>query len=194
MSTLALGLLVFLGTHSIRVVADGGRTRAVARIGELPWKGLYALVSLFGFWLIVRGYAEARTQPVVLWVPPVWARHAVALFMLPAMTLLIAAYVPGNGIKARLRHPMLIGTVIWALGHLLANSMLADLVLFGAFLLWAAVDYGSARARDRASPVSTAPSRVSMTALTVVLGTGAWLAMIAWAHVRLFGVAPLAMP
>ena len=150
MLVLILGLLIFLGVHSVRIFADGWRASTIARIGEKPWKGLYTLVSLIGFGLIVWGYSLARQQPVVLWQPPVMMKHLNSLFTLAAFILLAAAYVPRNQIKARLHHPMVLAVKLWAFGHLLATAKLADVVLFGAFLLWAILDFRAARQRDRA--------------------------------------------
>ena len=144
MEILVLGLVLFLGVHSVRIVADGWRTQTLARMGEMPWKGLYSLVSAVGLALIVWGYGLARQQPVVLWVPPIGMRHAASLLTLIAFILLAATYVPRNAIKARLHHPMVLAVKAWALAHLLANGMLADVLLFGGFLAWAVLDRASA--------------------------------------------------
>ncbi|MEO6293932.1 MAG: NnrU family protein, partial [Burkholderiaceae bacterium] len=151
MNLLVAGLIVFLGLHSVRIAADGWRSRKLAQWGEGAWKGVYSVASLAGFALIVWGYGQARQQPVVLWVPPVATRHIAATLMLLAMILLVAAYVPGNAIKAKLHHPMILGVKTWALAHLLANGNLADVLLFGSFLLWAVADFISSRKRDRAA-------------------------------------------
>lgn len=132
MRTLVLGLLLFLGTHSIRIVADGWRTARVARLGENRWKGLYSLASALGLGLIVWGYGLARAEPVALWTPPRWTRHLAALLTLPAFILIAAAYVPGSRIKTALGHPMVAGVKVWAIAHLLSNGNLADALLFGA--------------------------------------------------------------
>ena len=149
MSILLLGLVVFLGLHSVRVFAEGWRTATIARIGAGPWKGIYSLLSIAGFVLIVWGYGLARQQPVVVWTPPGFMRHLVALLMLPVFVMFVAAYVPKNGIKAKLRHPQILSVKLWALAHLLANGTLADVLLFGSFLAWAIFDFRAARQRDR---------------------------------------------
>ena len=83
MALLVLGLVLFLGAHSVRIVAEPWRTRMVERLGEKAWKGLYSVVSIAGFVLLVWGYGLARQQPVVLWnPPPVGLRHAVSLLTL----------------------------------------------------------------------------------------------------------------
>jgi uncharacterized membrane protein len=189
---LVLGLAVFLGVHSVRIVADGWRTQTVARIGALPWKGAYALVSLAGFVLLVWGFGQTRLEPVVLWVPPLPMRHIAALLTLVAFIMLVATYVPGNAIKAKLRHPMLLSVKVWALAHLLANGKLADVVLFGAFLLWAILCFRSCRQRDRAAGVTSASNSSAVsTALTVVVGVAAWAAFAFWGHKQLIGISPL---
>ena len=185
---LILGLLIFLGVHSVRIVADDWRNRAIARVGEGPWKGAYSLLSLAGLALIVAGYAEARLQPVPVWAPPAWTRHAAALLSLPAFVLLVAAYVPGNHFKARLDHPMLLAVIAWALAHLLSNGFLADLLLFGGFLLWAMLAYGAARRRGGLPP-STTPS-LARDVVVLVAGVAAWAAFAVGLHARLIGVAP----
>jgi len=190
MSALILGLLLFLGMHSTRIVAEGGRTRFIAQRGAGAWKGLYTVVSLLGFALIVWGYGQARQAPVVLWTSPLWTRHLAAGLVLVAMVLLVAAYVPGNGLKARLHHPMVLAVKVWALAHLLANNTLADVLLFGGFLLWAVLDFRSARQRDRAGAVHYARGNTAATVVTVLLGGVLWAVLAFWAHGLLFGVRP----
>jgi uncharacterized membrane protein len=191
MTVLILGLVIFLGTHSVRIVAEDWRQGVRTRIGENAWKGLYSLVSLLGFVLIVWGYGAARAEPVVLWpAPPPWLRHVVALLMLVAFVLLAGAYVPGNGIKARLHHPMVLGVKTWALSHLVVNNTLADLLLFGGFLTWAIFDYRAARARDRAAGTVYPAGSAMRTAVTVVAGLAAWAAFAFWAHGAWIGVRP----
>lgn len=190
MTVLILGLILFLGPHSVRIVAEPWRTQMLQRLGEKPWKGLYSLVSLIGFALIIWGYGLARYDPVVLWQPPVAMRHIASLLTLASFILLTAAYVPGNSIKARLRHPMILGVKLWAFAHLLANGMLADLVLFGAFLLWAVLDYRAARERDREQSISYGQGKLVPSIVAVVIGTLLWAAFAFWLHRWWIGVAP----
>lgn len=188
---LIVGLVLFLGAHSVRIVANDWRGRQLARLGEMRWKALYTVVSIAGFVLIVWGFGQARLQPVLLYVPPMWLRHLNALFTLLAFILVAAAYVPGNHLKARLGHPMLAGVKTWAFGHLLATGMLHDVLLFGAFLLWAGVDFISARRRDRAAGVVYPAGSVRGDAITVLVGVVAWLVFAFWLHRWLIGVSPL---
>ena len=190
MSYLVLGLLLFLGIHSIRIVADGWRMARVARLGENRWKGLYSLASALGLGLVVWGYGLSRAEPVVLWVPPGWTRHLAALLTLPAFILIAAAYVPGSRIKAAVGHPMVAGVKVWAIAHLLSNGNLADVLLFGAFLIWAGADFRSARQRDRAAGVSYRPGTAARDGLVVAAGTGVWALFAGFAHLWLIGVRP----
>jgi uncharacterized membrane protein len=190
MSLLILGLVLFLGAHSVRIFADGWRTQMVARLGANGWKGVYSVLSLVGFVLIVYGYGAARQEPVALWGSPTWTRHLAALLTLPAFVMLAAAYVPGNAIKAKLKHPMVLGVKVWAFSHLVANNTVADLLLFGGFLLWAVLDFRSARQRDRAAGTVYAPGKAVPTVVAVVAGLVAWAAFAFWAHAAWIGVRP----
>ncbi|MFN7726099.1 MAG: NnrU family protein [Rubrivivax sp.] len=190
MSALILGLVLFLGVHSLRIFAEGWRTQLRARWGANAYKGVYTLVSLVGFALIVWGYGQARLAPVMLWVPMGWTRHLAALLMLVSFVLLVAAYVPGNAFKAAVKHPMVLAVKVWALSHLVANHTLADALLFGGFLLWAVLNFRAARQRDRAEGTVYPPGRAVPTAITFVLGVVAWAAFAMWAHRVLIGVRP----
>ena len=190
MQTLVLGLVIFLGAHSIAIVSPAIRDRLAARLGAGVWKGLYSVVSLVGFYLIVRGYAAARLDPVVLYAPPDWLRGVSLVLMIPVFPLAIAAYLPGR-IRARTKHPLLVATKTWALAHLLANGTLADVVLFGSFLLWAAADRVSLKRRaPRAVPALPASSANDLIALAG--GLALYMIFLYALHTALFGVSPLA--
>ena len=187
---LIAGLVLFLGVHSVRVFANDWRNQTLARMGEKPFKGVYSLLSLTGFVLLVWGYGQARQQGVMLWNPPTATRHLAALLTLVSFVLLAAAYVPGNQIKAKLHHPMVLGTKVWAFAHLLANGSLADTVLFGSFLLWAVVLFAASRKRDRREQIVYPAGTAGMTAVTVAVGFAAWAVFAFWLHRVLIGVSP----
>jgi uncharacterized membrane protein len=191
MLLLIVGLVLFLGVHSVRIFADGWRTRQIARLGDKGWKGLYSLISIASFVLLVYGFGHARLQPVLLYAPPLWLRHLNALFTLVAFVLVAAAYVPGNHFKAKLGHPMLAGVKIWAFGHLLAAGMLHDVVLFGAFLLWAVLDFVVSRRRDRANGVTYPAGTLRGDLITIVAGIVGWAVFAFALHTRLIGVNPM---
>ena len=188
MSLLIVGLVLFLATHSISIINDPWRNRMVAKIGEMPWQGIYSLVALVGFVLIVQGYGLARQEPVVLYLPPDWLKHISLLLLVFVFPLLLAAYLPGR-IQAVTKHPMLAATKLWAVAHLLANGMLADVVLFGAFLAWAVVDRISLK-RRQPRPVRGAPPSKWNDLVAIVGGLGLYVAFILGLHGWLFGVSP----
>ena len=175
----------------MRIFGQGWRAATQVRIGEGPYKAVISVVSIVGFGLIVWGFGVARETPTMLWLPPRGMRHAAALLTLVAFVLLAAAYVPRNAIKARLHHPMVLAVKAWALAHLLANGSVAHVVLFAAFLAWAVANFIAARKRDRALGTLYPAGTVAGTAVTVVVGLAAWLAVTFWLHGLLIGVRPL---
>lgn len=189
MAVLILGLILFLGIHSVPMVRPAWRSRMIERLGEIPWQGLYSMVALVGFLLIIWGYGLARQSPVVVYDPPVWLRHLNLLVMLPVFPLLLAAYLPGR-IQSATKHPMLLAVKIWAFGHLLANGTLPDLLLFGAFLAWAVADRISLK--YRAAPVvrGAPPGQVN-DAIALLGGVALYLLFMFWLHRALMGVAPV---
>lgn len=189
MSTLIAGLLVFFAVHSVSIVADGWRNRMALRLGEWTWKGLYGLLALVGLVLIIRGYGLARLDPVILYTPPDWLRPLALLLLVPVFPLLLAAYLPGR-IQRAARHPMLAATKLWATAHLLVNGSLADVLLFGAFLVWAIADRISLKHRTP-HPVPALPRYALNDLLAVVLGLALYAAFVLWLHARLIGVALL---
>jgi len=198
MTWLILGLILFLGAHSVRVVADNWRAEKIAAWGDKAFKGVYTLVSILGFYLLVVGYGEARLQPLALWNPPIFTRHISTLLMLLSSILLIATYIPRNHFKMRLRHPMVLSVKVWALSHLLANGNLADLVLFGSFLIWAVLNFRSARARDRAQVENSVAIEDSLpkpnlyaTLIALFGGMTLWAVITFVLHAKVVGVAPM---
>jgi len=191
MPYLIAGLILFLGLHSVRIFADGWRSAQIARFSDKGWKLLYTLVSLIGFGLILWGFHLARQEPVVLWPRIHGMNHAAAALMLLAFILLAAAYVPRNHLKAKLGHPMVLSVKTWAFAHLLANNTLADVLLFGSFLVWAVLAYISLRRRDRAAGVLPREATTMGTVLTLIIGAVAFIAFAVWGHALLFGIQPL---
>jgi uncharacterized membrane protein len=190
MIVLVIGLALFLGVHSSRIFADNMRTQLIAKIGANGWKGIYSIISLVGFVLIIYGFGIARESPIVLWNSPVWTRHLAALLTLPACVMIAASQIPGTHIRASLKHPMVLGVKLWAFAHLLANGRLHDVVLFGAFLVWAVFSFRAARQRDRAAGTVYTAVGGARDALAIVLGVGAWAAFALYLHARWIGVQP----
>jgi uncharacterized membrane protein len=190
MTILILGLVIFLGLHSTRIVSESGRARAIARIGEGPWKGIYSALSAIGLILIIWGFALARYDAPLLWTPPVGARHFTMLLMLASLIVLASSHFKRSHIAVMVRHPMLWAVLLWSLGHLIANGSVADLVLFGAFFVWSVVDLMSSYARDRGNGVVYAAPEFRATAGAVAAGLVVYALLIGGLHLWLFGVSP----
>jgi len=190
MIVLILGLVIFLGVHSVRIYADDWRELQIARLGGNGWKALFSLVSLVGLALIAIGFAQTKSNPIVLWFPPIGLRHLAGLITLLSFILLVAAYLPGTRIKAKLGHPMVAGVKGWAFAHLLANGNLADVLLFGSFLIWGVLDFSSARRRDRAAGTVYTDGTLNRDVTAVVLGLIAWAIFAFYLHGWLFNIRP----
>ena len=193
MAILVLGLVIFLGLHSTRIVSESGRERAIARFGEGPWKGIYSAISAIGFVLIVWGFARARFDAPQLWTPLPGARHITMLLMLIALILFASYFFKRSHVAVLTHHPMVWSVLLWSAGHLIANGSAADLVLFGAFLVWSIADLASSYARDRRNGVVYPAPELAATAGAVVVGLVAYGLLVGGLHLWLFGVSPLAM-
>ena len=190
MALFLLGIIVFFGAHSVRIVADGWRTQQIARHGERLWKGLHSLASLVGIVMLGWGYSLTRKAPVELWNPPAWTRPITSALVLVAFVLFAAAYVRGNRIKAKVGQPFSAGVKTWAFAHLLSNGTLGDVLLFGVFLVWGIFAFVVAQKRDRAAGVVYPVGPVSSDVKTVVAGVVAWVVFGFWLHGPLIGVKP----
>ncbi|MFY9898063.1 MAG: NnrU family protein [Xanthobacteraceae bacterium] len=188
-----LGLVIFLGMHVFVTMRDH-RAALVARIGELPYRGLFSLVSIVGIVLIGYGFAAYRAAgPIMVWYPPVWTRHIVVALMWPASIMVAAAYIPGN-IKRVLKHPMLVGVKTWAFAHLCANGDLGGIILFGSVLAWAVYDRITLKRRKDAGappiPVGGAKNDI----IAIVVGTIIYLALGFVFHPIVIGVPAFGTP
>jgi uncharacterized membrane protein len=190
MTYLILGLVVFLGVHSVRIVANDWRTSIREMIGATRWRMLFSIVSLLGFSMVVWGFGVARQSPVQLWSPPVGMKHLASLLTFLAFVLLASAYVPGNRIKVLVQHPMAAAVKLWALAHLLSNGNAAHVLLFGSFLIWSVLSFVSARQRDRFERTHYLIGNKGSTGVAVALGVAAWVAFALWLHGLLIGVRP----
>lgn len=194
MFVLIAGLVLFLGSHSVSIVAPQWRDGMVARLGEVPWKAAYGVIALVGFVLMVWGYGIADLGSDPLFFLPPWLLGGLnwvnAVLMLAIFPMLLAAYLPGR-IQTALKHPMLAAVKVWALGHLLVNHTLVDVLLFGGLLAWAVVDRISIKRREKVGMV-TPPKMAPATALNDVIviagGLALYVAFVVGLHTWLFGV------
>ena len=186
MTLLICGLILFLGIHSVSIFADQWRNDQVAKLGALKWKMIYSLISIVGLALMTIGYLQARPQPLTIWSPPPWAWQITVYFSLVSLILIAAAYIPRNAIKLKLKDPMLVGVIVWAICHLTTIGSLAGILLFGSFLLWGILDLISCRARRSKLPQTQEKASTVMTLATIAAGTVAFLpfAHIAYGIVR----------
>jgi uncharacterized membrane protein len=189
MLQLLLGIVLFFGMHSASIVAQPMRDRLIAR-SEMGWKAIYTIASLFGIVLMVKGYADLRQTPTLLYTTPTSLRHVAALLLLPVFAFFIAPYFPGR-IKRVLKHPQLVAVKIWAFAHLLVNGTLADVLLFGSFLLWAITDRISLKGREPRPIPGVAESKAN-DVIVVVIGLALYAAFAFMLHERLFGIRPFA--
>nr|WP_306267172.1 NnrU family protein [Pararhizobium sp. IMCC3301] len=192
MTLLIIGLALFLGVHSVRIFFEPVRLWAINTFGAASWRAVYTLISVAGLVLIVLGFTPAAVGAEPLWVPPLSLLHVSATLLLLAFILVAAAYVPAGQIRARLKHPMTIGVMIWAAAHLLVNGMEHEVVLFGSFLVWSILVYFGARRRDRQMKLAYLAGPIRNDLVSIGLGTAVWLLFVFYAHEWLFGVAPLA--
>jgi uncharacterized membrane protein len=189
MTVLILGLALFLGPHLFKSVVPAGREAVLSSLGENPYKAIYSLVSLLGLALIVWGFDRAWQDPVFVYTPPAWGRHAAMAFMLAALILVFASVFPARWIGRQVKHRLLTATILWASAHLLANGDLAGLVLFATFLAWAVIDLILQPATPRPT---LADSHFGIWDIAAILaGVALYAVLIAGLHFWLFGVSPI---
>ncbi|MFA0087915.1 NnrU family protein [Vibrio sp. 10N.286.49.C2] len=185
MALLIIGLILFLGIHSISIFAQDSRDRLAAK-NTLMWKGFYSIVSIVGIILIAKGYAALRFDPVILYSSPYWLRHITYLGMLFAMVLFVAPYFPGR-IGRITKHPQLLAVKIWAICHLLVNGTLADVILFSSFLIWAVLDIISMKKREKRA-IPSLPESGFNDVIAVIIGIALTVSFVMFLHGKLIGM------
>ncbi len=186
MVILVIGLAVFLGIHFVPIFT-GFRAQLQNRLGANGYKGLYSLIAIIGLGLTIWGYGLARYTTPILWNPPEWGPYLTAGLMIFSLIFLAASDLPGK-IKQTVRHPMITGVAIWGLAHLISNGGLADLLLFGGFLFWAAIGRVSMYKREKAGLISVKDGPVRNDLIAVVAGTVVFLAFIWFGHEWMTGL------
>ncbi len=189
MLVLILGIIVFLGIHSVRILSPEFRDAQIRQRGEGGWKGIYSLVSVAGLALIIWGYAPARPEAAFIYEPPTWMKHINALLMLLALISMMVANLPAGKLKPILKHPFLLSIKLWAFGHLLSNGDLASLILFGSFLAWAVWDRIAVKRRGDMGATVAGP--VSNDVIAIVSGVAIYGLFVWKLHEWLFGVSPM---
>jgi uncharacterized membrane protein len=181
------GLVLFLGAHTLTTQRDL-RARLVAAMGEHGYKIGYVVVSVVGLALIIWGFSHYRASGwIEVWSPPKALKYLNTALMLPAVILVIAAYLRGR-IYTAVKHPMLAGVKLWAFGHLLANGDLGGIILFGSFLAWAVFDRISLKRRADPGAPPIPVGGVTNDLIAVAVGIVAYLALAFAFHPVVIGV------
>lgn len=191
MNRLILGLVTFFGVHLISMLALDWRNRVAERLGTRVWQGIYSVVALIGFYLIVSGYGAARASAALVYTTPQELRYVAAVLMLPFFPLALASVFSGR-IRTRVQHPLLLSAMLWAVAHLLTNGSAADLLLFGTSLIWA-IAVRRSLAQRPARRMIALPASPTNDVIAVVGGLALYVAFVLWLHVRWIGVPALAI-
>ena len=187
LAVMIAGLVLFVAVHSLTTQRDL-RARLIARTGEGGYKAGYALASLAGLVLIVWGFAHYRGEGMIdLWTPPRALKHLTVALMLPAVILVVAAYIRGR-IYTVVKHPMLSGVKLWAAAHLIANGDLGGIILFGSFLGWAVFDRISLKRRADPGAPPIPVGGLTNDLIAVAVGIVAYLALVFVFHPVVIGV------
>ena len=183
MALLIVGLIIFFAIHLVPSV-PGLRDKLVSSLGKTKYLAMYALTALAGMVLFIYGFSQAEFQAI--YQPPAWGRYAVIMVMVVSFILFAAADMKSN-VKRFIRHPMLLGVVLWAGVHLLANGDLASLLLFGSFLVFSIVAMISANRRGASLQQEKYPLKKDI--IVVIGGVGVYLIFMKYLHPWLIGVA-----
>ena len=190
MTLFIVSLILFLLTHSVRIVAPDWRDAMIERMGQQAWRGLYSVLSLATLVFLIYAFGASRTDAPLLYSPPAWMAHITLTLMLIAMILLMVSIFPAGKIAVWVKHPLLTAVKIWAFSHLLANGEANSVLLFAGFLIWAVVARISAKRQgiDARAFVS-----VKWDIAAVITGVVVYVAFVGFLHEYLIGVSPLAM-
>ena len=187
LAILIIGLVVFIAAH-VFVTRRSARAALIARIGLIPYRGLFSLVSIVGLVLIVWGFGRyLHAGYIQVWTPPGWMRHVTVTLVLIAVVLMVAGYIRGN-IYRKLKHPFLAGVKLWALAHLLSNGDLGGIILFGSILCWAVFDRISLKHRTDAGAPAIPTGGLASDIIAVVVGVLLYLALGFYFHPLFIGI------
>ena len=187
MTKLVLGVFLWSFIHFIPTIAVDFRKSLIAKLGENPYKGLFALLIALALYLIISGWRA--TVPESLYLPPQWGRHVTSLLVLIGFIFFLASHHATN-LKRFLRHPQLTGVAIWGIGHLLANGEARSIVLFGGLAAWAVIEILLLNRRDGAW-VKPDPVPGKKDIILLVAGFVVYI-VVAVSHLWLFGFSPFA--
>ncbi len=185
MTIFVLGLVLFLGIHSVRMLAPQWREDKIKELGEGSWKGMYSVLSLVGLAIMIYGYAYAQPEAPIIYITPVWTRHLAFLLVAIAFVSMMVGNLPPGRLKPALKHPMLLAVMIWAFAHLTVNGDLASIILFGSFLIWSI--WNRIAVSHRTDPLPQ-PGSITYDLVAIVSGLIIWVLFIWKLHEWLIGV------
>ncbi len=186
MALLAAGMTLWVVVHMFPAYAPGRREILVERLGENPYKGLFSLLIILSLVLIVLGWK--RAIPTAVYAPPLMPGIIPSLLVLAGLILFFASQMGGH-LKRVLRHPQMIGTILWAIAHLLTNGDSRSVLLFGGLAIWAALEIVLCNRRD--GPRSELPdAAVKADVIAAVVGIAVF-GLVGHFHLWLFGVSPM---
>lgn len=189
MTLFIVSLILFLLTHSVRIVAPAWREAMIERMGVKAWRGLYSILSLVTLVFLIYAFGVSRADTPMLYYPPFWMTHITLTLMLIAMVLLMVSIFPAGRIAVWVKHPLLTSVKTWAFAHLLANGEANSVLLFAGFLIWAVVARISAK---RQGGEARAFVSVKWDVAAVITGVVVYIAFVGFLHEYLIGVSPLA--
>ena len=137
MALFLIGITLFCLVHLFPALAPAAREKMILKLGENPYKGIYSLAILSGIVMIVFGWKA--TIPSPLYVPPLGPGILPTVLVFAGLVLFFASQMKGY-LKRTLRHPQMIGTLLWAGSHLLTNGDTRSVILFGSLAAWAAFE------------------------------------------------------
>ena len=147
MIVLIIGLLIFFGIHLVPIT--GAKILLIERMSEKSYQAIFSIISLVGFIIIIYGFslvdtcntmlADCETDNFYLWESFEYSREISFLLMPFCIIFLVASQMKSN-IKKVVRHPMLIGVLIWSFVHFLSNGDFRSIILFASFGVFSIID------------------------------------------------------
>ena len=180
------GLILFFGTHFFSAFRNRTGDGLPDILGRGPYMAIYSVLTAAGFIALVWGYAMIKPW-IYLADPPPWMKHITMALMLPAIILIVAAYVPTGFIKKAVKHPMLTAVKLWALAHLLVNWDVGSLILFGSFLAFGVIDRIAVKRRGDVGAANAKPN-VLGDLISIAVGSALYALLVYQLHAILFGV------
>ena len=191
MLILIVGLAIFFAVHSVRLLIPDWREMAVTKAGLMSWRVRFGMLSLLSLGFIFMGYGQARLSPIWLWFPPVFMPHVTSFIMFVTLFFFCSAMVPKTTLRRITGYPLYLAVKLWAIAHLLSNGNLADVLLFGSFLIWAIVSFAIFRRRDRKAGVKAEESSIRFDLIAFGFAGVSWFAIVVFFHKAVIGVSPL---